>query len=174
MTKQEQFKQYFGRELKEYQTWHGFDLLKFETDVLPDLPKNESIKNEIVKRYGESAKDLILEMLEVQRKTGLNTDLAGFKGASNYLVKGYVTYKDFIQIQVFGEVDYPFGLRKDNVEWKIDHLPTGQYVFNSYDYEYTKKLFDQLSERFKAKMWNDDYSQEVFYELREYIYWNKI
>lgn len=75
MSDAEQFKQYFGKELKEYGNWREFNISTFETsyfdfdmfkfidDFLPDLAEDESTQDGITKRYGQSATDLIVSMV---------------------------------------------------------------------------------------------------------------
>lgn len=164
----EQFKQIFKRELKYYQTFHGFDLLKFQQDFIPETLENDKlvIKNVLWNKYGEQAVDLIMGILEVNIKSGLNGSLVDLEPntKSQYQVMHQYSFGNTVPKIVEGSVSYPFAIRKDETNWRLDHLPTGQFIFQG-SKSRCEDLLKVLYRDFREKMWSADYSQEIYYEV---------
>ena len=167
------FKRIFKRELKYYQTWHGFNLLKFEQDFTPESLESDkvSIKTVLTDKYGKSASELISDILSVNTRSGLNSTLSELENGtvSNYTVNYMNGIGKRYGVTVNGEVSYPFAIHQDTDSWRLDHLPTGEYLFEG-DKDDVSQLLEILFQKgFREKMWRADFDEDTFYEVKTVV-----
>lgn len=123
-----QFADTFNRELSHYVDYTGgFNVTKF--NAVLGVKDDQSLIFYLESAFGQSAADLVNDMLHYPRVEGINTDLSEVLDGKRH---------DFnIHETIVGEDDkkgrifYPFGMHRSGQSYEIWHLPSGYSITHS-------------------------------------------
>ncbi len=113
-----QFAQEFNRELSHYVDFTGgFNVTKFN-DVL-GVKDDQSLMLYLGSTFGQSAVDLVDDMLHYPKVEGINQDLCEVLDGKRHefkIINGDVET---------GRIFYPFGIARVGTDYTVYHLPSG-------------------------------------------------